>query len=67
MRHHLFGDEIIQNGASKISQEVQLQQLSPEKPNLSLDTQISSHRISKQPQQEVSNTQIWQETDCKMS
>ena len=25
-------------------------------PNLSLDTQISSHRISKQPQQEVSNT-----------
>jgi hypothetical protein len=43
LRHYLFGDGIIQNGASKISQEVQLQQLSPEKPNLSLGTQISSH------------------------
>ena len=45
------------------------QNLSPHShpPNLSLDTQISSHRISKQPQREVSNTQVWQETDCKMS
>ena len=27
--HYLFGDEITQNGASKIMQLVQLQQLSP--------------------------------------
>ena len=62
--HYLFGDEITQNGASKISQEVQL---SPEKPNLSLGTKISSHWLSKQPQQEGRNTQFWQEADCKIS
>ena len=31
LHHYLSGNEIIQNSASKISQEVQLQQLSPEK------------------------------------
>ena len=30
-------------------------------------TQISSHWISKQPQQEGRNTQFWQEADCKIS
>ena len=39
-------------------------QLSPEKPHLSLGTQISGLRVSKQPQQEG---QIWQEVDCKIS
>ena len=39
----------------------------PTEPKLSLDTQISSHRISKQPQQEVRKSLIWQEVDCKMS
>ena len=33
----------------------------PQKP------QISSHWISKQPQQEGRNTQFWQEADCKIS
>ena len=65
LRHYLFGDKIIQNCASKISQEVW--QLSPEKPNLSLGAQISNHRVSKQPQQEGRKSQIWQEVDCKMS
>ena len=67
LHHYLFGNEIIQNGVSKISQEVQLQQLSPEESNLSLGTQISSHRILKQPQQEGRNIQIWQEAYCKIS
>ena len=43
------------------------EQLSPEKPNLSLGIQILSHRVSKQPQQEARKFQIWQEVDCKMS
>ena len=46
MHHYLFGDEIIQNGARKMSQEVHLQQLSPEKPNVLSGTQISSHWIT---------------------
>ena len=42
-------------------------ELSPEKPNLSLGAQISSHRVSKQPQQEGTKYQLWQEIDIKMS
>ena len=41
--------------------------LSPEKPNLSLGSQISSHRVSKQPQQEGRKSQIRQEVYLKMS
>ena len=37
------------------------------KPKLSLSTQISSHRVSKQPQLEGRKFQIWQEVNRKMS
>ena len=59
--------KIIRNCASKISQELKIFQLSQQKPNLLLGTQISSHRVSKQPQQEGRKSQIWQHVDCKMS
>ena len=39
----------------------------PEKPNLSLGRQISSHKVSKQLQLEGRKFQIWQVIDSKMS
>ena len=40
--------------------------LSPQKPSLSLGTQISSHRVSKHPQLEGRKSQIWQEVDSNV-
>ena len=48
----LYREKIFQNCASKISEQVWLSQLSPEKPKLSLGTRISSHKFSKRPQEE---------------
>ena len=67
LRHYLFRDKIYlkmykQNFARCLTLE-----FSQEKPNLSMSTQFSCHRISKQPQQDGRKTQIWQEEDCKMS
>ena len=42
-----------------------LNNYSQKKTNLSLDTQSSSHRVSKKPQQKGRKSQIWQEGDCK--
>ena len=67
LRHYLFGDKIFQNCTGKILQEVLFSQLSPEKPNLSLNTQISSYKVSKPPQQEGRKSEIWQEVDSKIS
>ena len=39
----------------------------PGRPNLSLGTQISSHRVRKQPQLEDRKSKIWQEVDYNMS
>ena len=53
---------IKQNSAESLTS-----QLFPEKPILSLGSQISSHRVSKQSQQEGRKPQIWQEVDYKTS
>ena len=51
----------------KFAGSLTLTTIPQKKPNLSLGTQILSHRVSKQPKQEGRKSQIWQEDDYKMS